>query len=700
MNANPQQTTKQLLWKTRAWYKFLLPFIAAVISAAAVCAYGAPAVQAAPTTTVDGVIYAIDESAGEAYATSAVKAQVPADLVIPASIDYEGTTYNIVSLNTMFLSDCTSLKSVTVSDGVNRLGDSPFINCSSLEKVVLPDSVTSIGNSCFATCSALTDVTLPKGLTSLGTSCFQSCSSLESVEIPAGVTTLGQGCFANCSSLKSVEIPATATAVEATCFTSCTSLESIEIPAGVASLGDMCFYNCSALRSVEIPVGVASLGTICFSECSSLAEVIFAGDAVESCGENAFFGGPDSRKYIFKKARPSALAEALADENCWYYVTFLGADGSVIDEQLLVTGATAAEPSADKVPQKDAEGRIFAGWSSDAWSKPVADASVAVTAVYRERPTPAEIWTHLAGNTAIGTMKQIVNEGWDASEFAIVATNKSYHDALAASGLAGLLDCPILMTAPDKLTDVTAKLITAKKVKNVVVVGGNSAVSDAVFNQIKELDGVSSVERVAGNTAIGTANKIYDYGTTLAASGAISGGWGKDAVVATTSSYHDAASIAPYAYAQHAPVFFVDGTLSDGTAKRVVDASAFDRTLVIGGTAAVSDDVKAKLANPTRLGGGTAYGTCKKVAEFSLANGMTAQHMGVATGRSYQDAVVGAALCGKNNSILVLADDGNSNNVGSVVAAHKDALAENCYVFGGEQAVSSAVYSAILVASE
>ncbi len=700
MNANPHQTTKQLLWKTRGWYKLLLPFIAAAVFVAAVCVYGTPAAQAAPTTTLNGVIYAIDESAGEAYATSAKRAQVPTDLVIPASISYNGADYKVVSLNTMFLSDCTSLKSVTVSDGVTRLGTSPFINCTSLEKVVLPDSVTSIGNNCFASCSALTDVTLPKGLTSLGQGCFTACSSLTSVEIPEGVTTLGQGCFSNCSSLKSVEIPATATAVEASCFTSCTSLESIEIPAGVTSLGDMCFYSCSALKSVTVPAGVTSLGRICFSECGSLAEIVFEGDAVESCGENAFFGGPDGRKCIFKKARPSALAEALADESCWYYVTFCGADGSVIDEQLLVTGATAAEPSADKVPQKDAEGRIFAGWSSDAWSKPVADTSVAVTAVYRERPAPAEIWTRLSGGTAIGTMKQIVNAGWDTSEWAIVATNKSYHDALAASGLAGLLDCPILMTSPASLTDATAKLITAKGVEHVVVVGGTSAVSDTVFNQIKKLSGVSSVERVWGNTAVGTANKIYDYGKTLVASGAISEGWGTDAVVATTASYQDAASIAPYAYAQHVPVFLVAGALADGTAKRVAAAGAFDRTLVIGGTAAVSANVEAQLKNPTRLGGNTAYGTCKKVAEFCLANGMTAQHMGVATGRSYQDAVVGAALCGKNNSVLVLADDKNSANVGGVVKSHKDDLRENCYVFGGEQAVSAAVYSAILAASE
>ena len=78
---------------------------------------------------------------------------------------------------------------------------------------------------------------------------------------------------------------------------------------------------------------------------------------------------------------------------------------------------------------------------------------------------------------------------------------------------------------------------------------------------------------------------------------------------------------------------------------------------------------------------------------------MTAAHMGVATGRSYYDALAGAALCGKNNSILILADDGNSNTVDNVVKPHKGEMQQNCYVFGGKAAVSETVWNKILKAS-
>ncbi len=264
----------------------------------------------------------------------------------------------------------------------------------------------------------------------------------------------------------------------------------------------------------------------------------------------------------------------------------------------------------------------------------------------------------LAGNTAFGTMKKIVDEGWDTTDWAIVATSNSYHDALSASGLAGLLNCPILLTGKDELNNTTKNILTSKKVKNVIVVGGTAAVSDNVKNQIKKL-GVS-VERVAGNTAIGTANKIYEYGKK------VNGGWGKDAIVATSSSFQDALSIAPYAYAKKVPIFLASGkpgTLTDTTAKNIKN-NGFTRTIITGGTQAVAESVESQVKTKTvkRLGGGTAYGTSKKIADFCISEGMSAKHMGVATASSYYDALCAGPFIGKQNSVLVVSDSGTFKN--------------------------------------
>ena len=130
-----------------------------------------------------------------------------------------------------------------------------------------------------------------------------------------------------------------------------------------------------------------------------------------------------------------------------------------------------------------------------------------------------------------------------------------------------------------------------------------------------------------------------------------------------------------------------------------ISGGGFTRTIIVGGTGAVSESVEGKVANPNRLYGGTAYTTSKAIANFALSQGMTATNMGVACGTTYQDALVGASFLGKLDCIITLADDKNSTIINSVIAKNKDALSE-CYIFGGTAAVSSDVLAKILMASE
>ena len=296
-------------------------------------------------------------------------------------------------------------------------------------------------------------------------------------------------------------------------------------------------------------------------------------------------------------------------------------------------------------------------------------------------------WERLAGGSALTTMKAVVNEGWSSSTYAVVATSKGYHDALSASGLAGLLKAPVMLTEPNSLSSVTRNLIKSKKVKNVIVVGGTAAISANVEKQIAAL-GVS-VKRVAGGTAATTARKVYKEGLAH-------GGWGSNAILATSTSYQDALSIAPYAYAKKAPIFLTELGKTTAGAATVKLAKTFARTIVVGGTAAVAASAEKAIPNTKRLAGGTAYTTCKKVADFCLKAGMTVSHVGVATGQSYQDALCGAALLGKKGSILLLVDDKNSDNVGKVLDKSRNDLRSRCYVFGGTSAIGCTLWNKIV----
>ena len=70
------------------------------------------------------------------------------------------------------------ITSVTIPDGVTKIGCGAFYGCSSLTSVTIPHSVTSIGNYAFYECSSLTSVTIPDSVTEIGWHAFKGCNNL------------------------------------------------------------------------------------------------------------------------------------------------------------------------------------------------------------------------------------------------------------------------------------------------------------------------------------------------------------------------------------------------------------------------------------------------------------------------------------------------------------------------------------------
>ena len=51
---------------------------------------------------------------------------------------------------------CGKLKSVTLSEGLEALGDCAFEYCSGLDEIIIPSGVTRFGGSVFSCCGELT----------------------------------------------------------------------------------------------------------------------------------------------------------------------------------------------------------------------------------------------------------------------------------------------------------------------------------------------------------------------------------------------------------------------------------------------------------------------------------------------------------------------------------------------------------------
>lgn len=304
-------------------------------------------------------------------------------------------------------------------------------------------------------------------------------------------------------------------------------------------------------------------------------------------------------------------------------------------------------------------------------------------------------WTRVYGQSHLDTMLEISKTGWGSSDAVVIATERTYWDALSASALAGYLGCPILLTYTGALSNQAKSEIQRLGAKTAYVVGGNIAIADAVDSQIRAA-GCPTVQRVFGQDQQGTARAIAEFIRKK------SGAQSKTCIIATSWKFQDALSVSPFAFWSKSPIYLCEtgsNTLSDATVKSIQNGG-FTKAIIVGGPVAVNSSVEGQLrgiglSNVKRVYGQTEYETSQAIAEWEISEGMGVSNMAVATGETYYDALSGGALCGKNGSVLTIVHDTNRVCLTDLIPKQKGKVSHG-FVFGGPIAVSKTSWLVLL----
>lgn len=103
---------------------------------------------------------------------------------------------------------------------------------------------------------SITSITIPDGVTKIGKYAFAGCDSLLELEIPNGVTEIGAYAVNRCANIQRIVVADSVTKIEENGFSYNYYLESIVLPSGLTRVENSLLAYSSRLKSLTIPSGV------------------------------------------------------------------------------------------------------------------------------------------------------------------------------------------------------------------------------------------------------------------------------------------------------------------------------------------------------------------------------------------------------------------------------------------------------------
>ncbi len=258
-----------------------------------------------------------------------------------------------------------------------------------------------------------------------------------------------------------------------------------------------------------------------------------------------------------------------------------------------------------------------------------------------------------------------------------VVGGTGFADALSAAARAGGAASPLLLTRKDSLPPATVAALERLRPERVVVVGGPGVVSDGVVSELADHARSGQVQRVSG------ANR---YETSAAVSRFYPAG-GNVAYLASGENFPDALGGAALAGHHQAPLLLTATDRLAASTRSELERLAPQQIVVLGGPAAVSDDVLVSAASLSedpvrRIAGPNRYATAAAVAkEYPAGHGPAY----VASGETFPDALVGAAPAARDAVPLLLTPGDRVHRATQRALTRQEP--QEMYVLGGSKVI-------------
>ena len=202
----------------------------------ALCSFISIVAVADVKVTVDGLVYSLS---GTKATIVDYTPDVPADLVIPETINYDGSQYEVSCIGN--------------SGGSGWAKKGAFYKCTQLQSIVIPSSVTVITSA-----ESLLTSSDPENAPELDALVFYGCTNLKFVHFQGNIK-IGCLAFYGCSNLKTIKFDKSVDILSGA-FCKCTSLKYLVFPSGSTVSINNNAMNHTAFQGCDLMQNVICLG--------------------------------------------------------------------------------------------------------------------------------------------------------------------------------------------------------------------------------------------------------------------------------------------------------------------------------------------------------------------------------------------------------------------------------------------------------
>lgn len=245
------------------------------------------------------------------------------------------------------------------------------------------------------------------------------------------------------------------------------------------------------------------------------------------------------------------------------------------------------------------------------------------------------------------TAAAISRDGWQQSEYAVVAYGEDFPDAIISAPLAKKYDAPILLTGRGSLNGSTRKELLRLKASHVFIVGGLSAVSQYVESEIKQLG--MDTERLAGadryETAVRVAERLRNF---------------NEIVITCGESFQDALTMAPVAAKRGIPILLVEPDSIPDCVRDYLKDKQFSNVYLADSGRTFTDRMVMEIPRPQwNISGNDSYET-NNYAWYHFRDDLDSGMYYLSSGEEYEYALSAAALAAKNSAPIIFVNNSRS----------------------------------------